>query len=289
MAALYIAVTVPISPCVQVGVAGSPSTEPAPLVERFAAACHSPGLAVSAGATQPLDAAGLGSRMVAAELWPAQGLAKGTAVPSAVLRDALARPEAGAHLLVYASAASGGSSSSYSSGSRLECSEVYVRLCRRQGQGRGGAEAAPALLPADEERGSSSAAEPAATPEPASPAAVQSPAMRGRSGTPIALSPAMRGGAAPPVALGPAGRGGGASPSVTRGRSSAGTPQSSGKSATQGRPVTPSASSSSSGRAVAAAARVQDRAKAEALLATLLSEGEYWEEWEQCRPRYVGG
>lgn len=222
-----------------------------------------------------------GATLVAAQLWPAQGLAKGSAALSPALRDALARPASGARLLVYPSSSLPGSSSSCddgSSSSGLHCTEVYVRLCRSRapaGVSSTAAATAALLLPDEADSGGGGSAEGSA---PASPAAVQSPVMRGRSGaSPAALSPAMRGGNAPPVALSPAMRAGGASPNVKQ-RGRAATPQSSGKGAAAGRPATPSVSSTSSGGraaavAAAAAARVRDRAKAEAVLATLLAEG----------------
>lgn len=266
------AVAAPLLP--QVGVSDcAPDEAAVPLAERFSAAYR----------LQPaLEAAelGVGSCVVAAELWPAQGLAKGTAAPSQVLQNALARPDTGSRLLVFAapaaetpaasSLAAHGSSSSGSSSSSSICAEVYLRMCSRPAAG---GTAAPVLLPLHEEAASSGGGteQRPATPVPE----VQSPATRGRAGAPAALSPAMRGGAAPPVALSPAMRGGVDTPSMPRGRASSTTAQSSGKGAAGQPGQRPGASSSGGGsRAAAAAAREQDRAKAEALLGSLLDQGE---------------
>lgn len=284
---------------------GNGSDNLAPLVDLFAAADRLPGLQTSAAAGADADSQPpAGACLVAAQVWPAQGLQKGTVALSPVLRDALARPEAGVRLLLYPAQLQDGSSSGEAvSSSRAEvaqrCAAVYVRLCRRPGVG--GAPV-PALLPlaASEAAATSSSSAGAAGQEtaanratPASPAGVLSPAMRGKAGSPVALSPAMRGGAAPPVALSPAMRGGAAppvalgpagrgssssstaSPAVpSRGRTGSATPASGSKS----RPPTPSVSSTASAssvtRGVAAAARADDRAKAEAVLGKLLEEGE---------------
>lgn len=116
-----------------------------------------------------------------------------------------------------------------------------------------------------------------------------SPAMRGGGGgTPVALSPAMRGGGAPPVALSPAMRGGAAPPVGLSpgGRPGSGTPggggsgrRSAGGSAAAATPGNSSGPGSVSGSSIgggagrqAAGVRVSDRAKAEALLSTLLAD-----------------
>lgn len=219
----------------------------------------------------------LGSLVVAAELWPMQGLQKGTALPSLVLRDALARPAAGARLLVYcvAGPAVGCSSSGEGSAGAGECACVYLRMWQQ-------ADAAgvqlPALLPSsDQEAAGRSSQE--GREEADSPAAVTSPAMRSRRSTPAVLSPAMQGGAAQPVGLARTGsRGssrresGGASPAVSR---SAG-----GIVVTDSLPALPATPSASTGSVQmdsdtrpGNASRVQSRAKAEALLAALGSKG----------------
>lgn len=281
---------------------------PTPLAELFVAAYKLPVLGAAGMTAQRSQERQqqAGAYLVPAQVWPLQGLPKGTAALSPVLRDALARPEAGARLLVHAAAAtarpgegrgSNGGTEGSSSHAEQRCAAVYVRLCRRQGPA---GDPVPVLLPPHSEAAPGSSKDGPATEgptdtagsraAPASPGAQLSPAMRGKAGSPaalspalrgaaappVALSPAMRAGAAPPVALGPAGRAGSSSvgsPAVSaRGRAaSAASPSSS-----AARPPTPSASSASSGstRAVAAAARVEDRAKAEALLGTLLAEGE---------------
>ena len=304
-----------VSTCLQVGVAGS-GDSPAPLAELFAAAYQLPSLAAAGRAgPQRQEQQQPGTFLVPAQVWPLQGLPKGTVVLSPVLRDALARPEAGARLLVYAAAAAqpgegsggGGGIEGSSSHADQRCAAVYVRLCRRQGPAGdpvpillpphaseaapvAGSSGGPALeAPADRAGSREAPVSPAAGLSPAmrgkagSPAAL-SPAMRGAAAPPVALSPAMRAGAAPPVALGPVGRAGSSSSSsrgspaaTARGRAtSAASPSSS-----VARPPTPSASATSSGsaRAVAATARVEDRAKAEALLGALLAEGEWLQGW----------
>ena len=83
----------------------------------------------------------LGSLVAAAELWPAQGLPKGAAVPSPTLRDALARPEPGASLLVYAACEQVPCSDNSNSVHR-----VYLRMCQRR-SAVGDVAAAALLLP----------------------------------------------------------------------------------------------------------------------------------------------
>lgn len=295
-----------VAALLQVGVArGSGSSDPAPLVQLFAAADRLPGMQTGLTAGPDAEKQQFGACLVAAQVWPAQGLQKGTAALSPALRDALARPEARTRLLVYAAEQDSSISSISSSRGREADSSgsaevaqrctaaVYVRLCRRQGLG---GSPGPALLPpvTSDEAASSSSAEAAdqtaTRMAPASPAGVLSPAMRGKAGSPvalspamrggatppIALSPAMRGGAAPPVALGPAGRAGSSSSTASPAMPSRGRPGSATlSSGSKSRPPTHLASSTSSAsRGIAAAARADDRAKAEALLGKLLEEGE---------------
>ena len=237
----------------------------------------------------------LGSLVAAAELWPAQGLPKGAAVPSPTLRDALARPEPGASLLVYAACEQVPCSDNSNSVHR-----VYLRMCQRR-SAVGDVAAAALLLPpgeGDAVPDGGLEAEPgqaAVIQRPAAPGggAPLSPAMRARGGTPAALSPAMRGrGGIPPMILTPAAfRGSGSSrqspASVggggSRGRSGSVTPQSSGRGPAAA-PSTPSSASGASGGRAASAdrSREQARAKAEALLATLLTKGACWQAGMSC-------
>jgi hypothetical protein len=230
-----------------------------------------------------------GSLVAAAELWPAQGLPKGAAVPSPTLRHALAQPEPGASLLVY------------TIGERVPCSnsnssvhQVYLRMCQRRSAAGDGAAAVLLLPPPGEgdavpdgglkaDLGQAAVTQRLAAIGGGGPL---SPAMRSRGGgTPAALSPAMRGGGGtPPTLLTPAAfRGSGIgrqSPATgvggsgSRGRSGSATPRSSGR-APIAAPSTPSSARGAGGGGAGSADRnrEQGRAKAEALLATLLTKG----------------
>ncbi|KAL4451363.1 hypothetical protein ABPG77_009435 [Micractinium sp. CCAP 211/92] len=268
---------------VLVGVAraGPASDEPAPLAELFRTRLQ---VQSPSPALLPLQP---GSALVAADLWPAQGLGRGMAALSPVLRDALARPDPGACLLVYQG---GGADRSAVTPAQehqqqaQQCAHVYVRMCQQLGQGpapageAGPAAPAAALLPQDDPPGPDAGAAGAqqspvpgkghqgSTPVGRGP--VQSPAMRGGSAPPVALSPAMRSRGGPPVAL---------SPGATRGRPGRATPQ--GGKAAGAPPVTPPAGSSSSRSSSMAGGSKQqergltsDKAKAQALLASLLGE-----------------
>lgn len=229
-----------------------------------------------------------GSLLVAAELWPAQALGKGMAALSPVVRDALARPSAGARLLVYDAASVGqGGQTAAGEGQQGQCTRVFVRMCQMEqaagGTGTAGpAAAAPALLPPDDAPATADCgrAGPQQSPPsgrqrqastPQGRGAVQSPAMRGGGAPPVALSPAMRGGGPLPVAL--------ISPGGARSRPGSATLQD-GKAAGALPAAPPACGTGSSSSSTVGSekspmrGRTTDKAKAQALLASLLGEGE---------------
>ncbi|GAB4820356.1 hypothetical protein N2152v2_007402, partial [Parachlorella kessleri] len=183
---------------------------------------------ISAVANDAAEPSGLGKFVVAAELWPAQRLAKGSAAATPSLRDALGRPGPGTQLAIYPLPAAEPTTPAEHPGQHWQqgqlqrsCRAVYLRLCTRPGPFA----TSPALLAPLDDEAFEEAAAAAATPAPG--AAAQPPASRGRAGgafqattpaspamraggsTPAALSPAMRAGGGTPVALSPAMRGSG--------------------------------------------------------------------------------
>ena len=237
---------------VQVGVAGGSDNEPQLLAELFCVRNpHEPRAAPDDGAPGPVHPQQLGDLLVPVTLWPAQGVQKGSALPSRALSDALARPAFGAHLLVHATPATPGHA-----GTTARCQHVYLRLCRGAASGALAKEGRQPLdggLAAEEQQLAAAGSQHV-------PATLQSTATHGRSGAPSASSPAMRGNAAPVVALSPATSSGnrtGIRPNPNPKRSQTAAP-----------PGTPDRNSTNEGRVGVAARAGQQRrrAKAEALL-----------------------